>query len=99
MDFHGVILVRRTCLKALVGVRMQTQQASKIILKQFSCLLQPIKLIAMMFCATGLYAENFRWPKMNVCSRDFRNAFIGQLQFSLSSLKSVDGCYDPLRMT
>lgn len=53
----------------------------------------------MTFCATGLYAENFRWPKMNVCSRDFKNAFIGQLQFALSSLKPVDGCYDPLRMT
>lgn len=36
---------------------------------------------------------------MTVCSHDFRNAFIGQLQFALSSLESVDGCCDPLRMT
>lgn len=53
----------------------------------------------MTFYATGLYTENFTWPNMNVHSHVFRNAFIGQLPFALSSLKSVDGCYDPLRMT
>lgn len=96
MDLHEVILVKCKCLKSLVGVCMQTYLASKIILKQSSVLLHPVKLIAVTFCATGLRAENFRWPNTNVHSHVFRNAFIGQLQFALSSLKSVDGCYDPL---
>lgn len=76
---------------------MQAQLASRIILKQFNGLLQPVKFIAMAFCVAGLYAENFRWPNMNVGSNGFRNTFIGHLQFVLSSLKSVDRCYDSLR--